>query len=62
LIEDFRSKNLNDIENFFQYLIANINYFDYVKSINATKVETVEKNLEELKNSIINFKNRRGNN
>lgn len=62
LIEDFRSKNLNDIENFFQYLIANINYFDYVKSINATKVETVEKNLEELKNSISSFKNRRGNN
>lgn len=61
LIEDFKQQNLDDVENFFQYLISNIGYYDYVKSTNSEKLQTVENNLEELKNSIINFKNRKQN-
>lgn len=61
LIHDFQKRDINDIENFFNYIINSIDYMDYVKSRDATKVESISKNLEELKNSIINFKNRRNN-
>lgn len=61
LIKDFQKQDYKDFENYFQYIINKINYLDFCKNNDASKIKNIEKNLEELKNSIINFKNKKSN-
>lgn len=62
LINDLKTKlNELDIKDFFDYLIKQINYYDYVKSTTPDKLENVSRNIEELKSSIVYSKDNQSN-
>ncbi len=58
LLDDLKSQNQNDIGSFFDYLLKKIDYINYVEKQDQKKAESIKKNLLELKESIINFKNK----
>ncbi|MDE5617707.1 MAG: ATP-dependent helicase, partial [Ureaplasma sp.] len=58
LLDDLKSQDKNDIGNFFDYLLKKIDYINYVEKQDQKKSDSIKKNLLELKESIISFKNR----
>lgn len=62
LIELFKNQDQEDIATFFDFIVDTIKYYDYAKTVHSVdKLEIIERNLDELKNSILNFKARRAN-
>lgn len=62
LIELFKKQDKNEISTLFDFIIDTIKYYDYAKTVHSVdKLDIIERNLIELKNSILNFKTRKAN-